>query len=353
MSGLPDPVRRGLESPADAESVERVWGAISARRAGVRGSRAPAVWLAAAAVVALAAGGGAALRMRAQGAGQGARAVASAAPTMGSARSPEGGALRLASGASFDPGFLPANESTPVTLSDGSRIDTASSTRLELLANDGRSLVTRLASGRAHFEVTPGGPRRWTIECGAASVEVVGTAFVLDRSDEALRVSVEHGVVLVRGERVPDRVRRLTAGESLVVPAREAAPAPSAVAAVASAVPSSTRPSGLRAPRAGAGGLDPIEAIFDEVGAARSAGRPLEAVALLERLLVEHPRGESAGLAAFMLGRIEADTLHRPSRAAAAFQRAISLGLPERLLEDARARLEGARRAEASRPAAP
>ena len=71
--------------------------------------------------------------------------------------------------------------------------------------------------GAASFEVRPGGPRRWQIECGLATVEVVGTRFTCARGADRLHIGVEHGVVLVRGERVPNRVRRLAAGESLDV----------------------------------------------------------------------------------------------------------------------------------------
>lgn len=46
--------------------------------------------------------------------------------------------------------------------------------------------------------VQPGGPRRWQVEGGLATIEVVGTA-------GRLRVSVQRGAIVVRGEGVPDR----------------------------------------------------------------------------------------------------------------------------------------------------
>ncbi|HTU59617.1 MAG TPA: FecR family protein [Polyangiales bacterium] len=104
-------------------------------------------------------------------------------------------------------------------LSDGSQIQLAAGTHLELLENSGQSFAVRLQHGRAHFEVTPGGPRRWRMECGLATVAVIGTALTIERGDSSLRVEVAHGIVEVRGERVPGGLRRLTAGQSLSIDA--------------------------------------------------------------------------------------------------------------------------------------
>jgi len=102
-------------------------------------------------------------------------------------------------------------------LSDGSQIELAADTRLQLLENNGHSFSLQLQHGRARFDVTPGGPRRWRMECGLATVTVVGTELTIERSTSELRVEVKHGIVEVRGERVPGGVRRLTAGQSLAI----------------------------------------------------------------------------------------------------------------------------------------
>ena len=102
-------------------------------------------------------------------------------------------------------------------MSDGSRVELAAGARFTPLESTGTSFVAILERGSAHFEVRPGGPRRWQIECGLATVEVVGTGFDCARAPGRLSVSVQHGAVLVRGERVPDRARRLAAGETLEV----------------------------------------------------------------------------------------------------------------------------------------
>jgi transmembrane sensor len=114
-------------------------------------------------------------------------------------------------------GGAPAFERGRVVLSDGSQIGLSDGADVGLVENSGQAFVLQLRRGRAHFDVTPGGPRRWRIECGLASVSVVGTRFVITRRERALRVEVEHGVVEVRGAGVAGGVQRLLAGQALSV----------------------------------------------------------------------------------------------------------------------------------------
>src|SRR5262249_56483416 len=77
------------------------------------------------------------------------------------------------------------------------------------------------------LEVMPKRGRTWTIETDLATVEVVGTAFSVERDARRLRVTVARGIVVVRGERVPGRIQRLSAGQSFELEeARSATPAP-------------------------------------------------------------------------------------------------------------------------------
>jgi tetratricopeptide (TPR) repeat protein len=71
---------------------------------------------------------------------------------------------------------------------------------------------------------------------------------------------------------------------------------------------------------------------------ARLSQHPAQAVAAFEVILSKHARDERASLAALSLGRVELDQRKRPKEAAAAFERALELGLPVGLLEDAHAR---------------
>jgi len=257
---------------------------------------------------------------------------------------------------------------TPFLFEDGSTVVLGESTEVQVLGNDGRTFTSRLASGHARFHVEPEGPRHWTVECGLAAVEVVGTELVITRAASWLRVEVEHGVVLVRGEHVPDGVQRLTAGESIVV--RAPPPVPpiatvvalsiqpdraAEVAAVAGRRDDRTQPRWRDLARRGEfteayATLGPdglafeaenasVEDLLGLADVARLSGHPEQAVAPLERIVRNHSTDRAAGLAAFTLGRIEVDQLGRPLDAVQSFERAIALGVPHELVGDAVGRL--------------
>jgi transmembrane sensor len=286
--------------------------------------------------------------------------------------------LELLSGAVAEP--------RDVKLSDGSRITLEPGAEAEVLENTGRSFVTLLRRGKTHFDVKPGGPRRWSVECSLATIEVVGTAFTVTRTEHRVRVEVRKGTVLVRGERVPERVRRLTAGQHLEL-SDEPAPAPGPAApeaeqpapaspeppvvpelvtpeAPAPAAPPAPRPAPPPVPseswraaalrgdhtaayarlgeagvRREAGKARDIETLLALADVARQAGHPRQAAEVLELATREHAGDPRAGLAAFTLGRLELETLGQPARAAKAFAQMIALGEPRGLLEDAQARL--------------
>ena len=273
------------------------------------------------------------------------------------------GPLRFADGRPIVTVDAPDSGAT-LAMSDGSRIDLLGGARFEPLESSASLFIAVLQRGGARFEVRPGGPRRWQIECGLASVEVVGTAFSCERSPGRLRVAVQHGVVLVRGERVPDRVRRLAAGESLdvleaIVPPSPAANEPSGeeqprLAATPRSVGASVRSWRELAREGrhheafvilGARGLQKetrhvgVTDLLVLADVARLSGHPADAIAPLERILNDFSADPQAPLAAFAVGRLELDALGRPVRAAAALNRALALGLPQTLREDVRARL--------------
>ncbi|HEY8088312.1 MAG TPA: FecR family protein [Polyangiaceae bacterium] len=362
MSGLPVPTGKALRSDVDDVTLERMWRNVQRRRA-ERARRAPRVrWVAALAAVAAVV---AMLLLRDR------------TPTMAGP-----GPLRLEGGGEIT--ALAAQETAvrTVSFSEGSRIELAPGARLQPLENGPTAFSSLLVNGRATFDVRPGGPRRWTVECGMATVEVVGTRFTVERSPGHARVSVERGVVLVRGERVRDRVQRLEAGGSVDVEDVPAATVPPAPTASAAAVVPSSDPMALRvsplpgaptqAPAAapgsavwrslaqrgdnadayaelGPGGIASasrsasVEDLLALADVARLSGHPGDAVTPLSRVLSEHADDPRAPLAAFTLGRLELDTLMHPALAAEAFARAIALGLPQSLQEDAHARLVEAR----------
>ncbi|MBX3273295.1 MAG: FecR domain-containing protein [Sandaracinaceae bacterium] len=316
----PRPLREHLASPTDEARISRMWRVIRARRA--ERARSPA-WIAVPAALAAA-----------LVAGWLAWPVAAPAPEVGWAV----------------PDRFEAAAPRRFELPDGSSVELDADARLTTIENDPARFVTLLERGAASFEVRPGGPRRWVIECGLATVEVVGTALRIERRLDEVAVHVTRGAVLVRGERVPDRVARLGAGDSLLVRAAPPAPLPSLPEALDEALAAPEPPvrsaphARIAARRATAGERrrrgEPrswVRALLDRASEAQRAGEYERAAALLGRAAAtDDPR---AALAAYTLGRLEMDELRRPARARSALRRALALGLPERIAQQARQRL--------------
>lgn len=84
-----------------------------------------------------------------------------------------------------------------VVLDDGTRIDLSPQTALDVTYADGRRSV-KLLSGEAFFEVTPDPSRPFEVEAGELVVRVVGTAFDVRMSEDAVTVGVAHGAVETR-----------------------------------------------------------------------------------------------------------------------------------------------------------
>lgn len=210
-------------------------------------------------------------------------------------------------------------------LPDGSRLTFQPDTRWEPLSVSPTDLISSLRRGSTLFEVKPGGPRRWVIQAGPVSIEVIGTVFTVERDEKRVAIAVERGAVLVRGEPVPDKVQKLIAGQRIEVSlvderrANDEESKPSA----------SAETPGAREPQR-------LLALAD---GARLSGHPADAVPPLERLIKEHPERPEAALAAVTLGRIFLDQLGRPRDAARAFERALALGAPQGLRGDVQARL--------------
>lgn len=110
----------------------------------------------------------------------------------------------------------PAVRGEELVMRDGSRLRLDQGARLQVLENDAQRFVAMLEQGPARFEVQEG-QRRWTIETKLASIEVIASVFTVAHEHHQVRIAVERGVLMVRGERVPGRVVRLAAGSELVV----------------------------------------------------------------------------------------------------------------------------------------
>jgi transmembrane sensor len=261
---------------------------------------------------------------------------------------------------------------------EGARVTVGPGARLDVLEQTADGVTVALRRGLAQFDIHPGGVRRWKVESAGITVEVVGTQFTVERSRSAVRVEVQRGRVLVRGAEVPDRVQALEAGRVLVVEtlreghvapatraepslphaqpgqrAREPEPPPAGAKASASSDPAASwrqaasEQDWQRAWEAlGPDGVvrqtrqaDSIEDLFTLADVARRSGHPDAAIGPLQEIVTGHARDPRASVASFTLGRVWLDALGNPGRAVSAFQRALALGLPMTLAEDAEARL--------------
>jgi transmembrane sensor len=315
-----EPLRQHLDDGFEESDVLQRW-----RRIDHRLANRPSVWPRAAAVLAVAA--------------------ALVLVAWFGLRRPASEPLALVGGAL--PALLEARDTaSSAHFADGSALELARDTRLEILRNDGRSFVSVLRRGSGTFDVEPGGPRHWIIEAGLASVEVVGTRFTVTRDEDSVRVSVEHGIVVVRAESLPGTLRRLRAGESVEVrttappatsePEPELHPAPDLPAPHSAPAASASAPRLAPSSRAEQPPGDEIDARLAAADAARRRGdreaaiRHLEEV--LERATPDDPR---RGMAALSLARLT--VRQDPALAATALEGSMQ-GMPKALAEDALAR---------------
>lgn len=267
------------------------------------------------------------------------------------------GPLAYADGVSY-PGLelLPAGGDAH--FADQSTVHAEIGARVELLDNAALRFALKQPKGVAHYAVTPGGTRRWTVDTPLATVEVVGTAFEVNSSAERVSVHVAHGVVIVRGDRVPGHAVRLTDGQSLTVVSQSLAPSPAAVVAQeppTTPSPSETPRHAAPAPAAESAESARVSELMGFADSLRAEGRQEAAAAALRQIVSKHDHDPRAALAAFTLGRIYMDVLDKPDEAHWSFGRALALGLAPALRPDAEQRLAAAQalmHARATTPAA-
>ena len=363
MSKLPFPLGKALrDTTPDPAALDRMW-------SGVRGRIAPVpfkrrIWIAAPLFA----------------------AVAACVLIWSHRPRPTTGPLALASGGAI--GALENSSRTAriVSFNDGSRVVLGSGSLVEPLVNDEQHFALALRRGGATFELPRDHARKWTLESGA-TIEVMATKFSVSRSEAEVEVRVFDGVLVVRGERVPGRIQNLAANQQLTLslsapsanrltpaapaeqPATGTIKAPSPGRTRSAAIPATPSPSRRsltsehqdgEADRAlgsdevadAAAKPSSVEKLLRLADGARRSGHPAEALALLGRLVEGFPNDRRAALAAFTRGRIAADDLDQPRQAAESFARAIALGLPDALTEDAFLRLVESRLALGDRAAA-
>lgn len=243
------------------------------------------------------------------------------------------GPLHLQDGASLPSAELVRGAAAAVVFEDRSVFRPEPGARVEILDNSAQRFALKQSAGKALYLVTPDGPRRWTVDTPLGTVEVVGTEFSVDASANHVRVEVNHGVVIVRGDWVPEHAARLEAGDHLDIERPKAETAPTVGAPGVS---------GLRPAPAVDSGPARVSELLMLADDLRRTGRAVEAVAPLEQIISKHVQDPRAALAAFTLGRIQMDVLDQPKEAERTFEKALSMQLDAALQEDAtwrRARL--------------
>jgi len=252
--------------------------------------------------------------------------------------------IALAGGASLPVEWHADSAARAVALDDGSHLELAPSTQVRTAKSAPERVELAVDRGSATFDVKPGGPRMWVVDAGPVVVRVLGTRFTVARTGDEVVVSVERGKVQVESRGI---VRVLTAGEKF----ETASPTKPTASASLSAPVSASVPAEVAAapkPIAAAPAVDAM----DRADSERRGGQPRAAVATLRALVDGGDR--RAPLAAFTIAKIHAEDLGDALSGAKWFDRAIALGLPGGLDEEAHARaVEGysraGARAEASR----
>jgi transmembrane sensor len=245
----------------------------------------------------------------------------------------------------------PDAEWSTLALSDRSKVDVEEKAEVRVASHTSDAVRLVLDRGKVRLSVDPEERRRWTIDCGPVQIEVVGTIFSVMRSNAAVEVDVERGLVRVTG---PGVDRLVPAGDRIRIDLEPASPAKLERTEVEAKVepkveaverrdppPRARRPAPKSEPVAKGEAaetpkVEPFEAILSRADAARSRGEVDEAIRILESLLAAHPSDPQAPVATFTLGRLYASRGDH-GMAADAFDRCVAL-VPSALVEGAMAR---------------
>jgi transmembrane sensor len=310
------------------------------------------------------------------------------------------------------PGTMVAAEGLDrrVRFPDGSSVLlVGTDTVLKLISLEDRRIESELLAGFARFEVAKRRGRLFRVRAGEATIEVLGTSFVLERRGAGVHVHVIEGRVrvawtggelhLLGGEagtfpprgtsggataRMPDAAVIERSCGSTAVPCRRSSPGagaqpkgdvrntrrvprdggpanPTAAngegipdqarrAGTAEVEPASSPPAVSASPRSGS--TDHLAAMLKAADEARAGGRSIDAAAALRAAAAHSGADPRVPLAEFRLGRLLLEDLGQPREAAAAFARARALAPAGPLASDALAREVQARAAGGERASA-
>ena len=203
-----------------------------------------------------------------------------------------------------------------LTLVDGSVASLRADAQVRVDEQSPRKVELTQLGGQVHYDVTHDVTRPFRVHVGNVIVSVHGTRFVVTASADAVEVRVEQGVV---GVNDGAREREVSAGETLIVPARLGVVTPPADASdsIAPIVGAAS------APKTAAVANDaPVTAatLLARADEARLRGNIGDAAVALRQMLAQFPGDPRIPSAAFTLGKLER-RLGRPADSARAFAR--------------------------------
>jgi transmembrane sensor len=249
-----------------------------------------------------------------------------------------------------------------LTLDDGEEvIPTNRAAQIQVMEKTASRVVVSLRAGGARFRIRHDERRIFRVQAGAVQIDDVGTTFRVEhRGMGRVRVWVTDGEVAVSYLGANGRAQRrgLGAGQDGIFPddppveTVAVTPPPAAVTQEPAGVGSDTKESWRTLARAGQyagafrlmarrrfGGVrdDPSELLL-AADVARLSHHAGASVQPLRQFLTRHPNDPRSAAAAFTLGWVLLNDLHRPREAAVAFARAERTAPLGNLAEDAAAR---------------
>ncbi len=231
--------------------------------------------------------------------------------------------------------FETERDGSRVALGDGSKIELASETRIDVIESGKAAVKLALRHGRVTCDVAKNPGRVFSVLAGDVVVRVVGTKFTVISEARAsgphVEVDVERGIVEVQSQRQGGGPMRLTAGQSF----KEEPDVPGA--AEPPALDVSQLP--VAPPEPSAGAQVGARELLDHANTLRRSGQLRQAAETYDALLRRYPNDARAGLAAFELGRLRMDSLRDYAGAAQALEKAVAIAPGSGFREDAIARL--------------
>ena len=257
-----------------------------------------------------------------------------------------------------------AGDRLTVDLDDGSKLELASNTRVQVLPGDARHAAIQLQHGSVVCDVASRSKRHFSVFVADLEVRDTGTRFSVSRNSDSgqVEVAVERGSVLIVGPSGVQGGKSIAAGERWFRDRSRAldsakAPPTSVTTTAPAASPAGTSPDAVPVTAAMARALDAgksndaasgttdvpnAQALFEQGNVARRAGNSAAAARAYQMLLNRHPNDSRAGLAALELGRLRMGPLSDVPGAIRAFEMALAHAPGAGFREDALAHLVAA-----------